>query len=108
MSSTARTSDKIIALLPKDFKAGMESWTGQIEQHDLDTNFGLLIWDLTEKRDCIVLATDLDGDRLTDLLADVGPAAALRPDRDGLRRGQARHERDVDRDGLHDRQWPRT
>ncbi len=33
--------DKIIALLPKDFKAGMESWTGQIEQHISDTNFGL-------------------------------------------------------------------
>jgi hypothetical protein len=49
----------------------MESWTGQIEQHISDTNFGLLIWDLIEKRDCIVLATDLDGDRLTDLLADV-------------------------------------
>ena len=27
--------------------------------------------DLIERRDCIVLATDLDGDRLTDLLADM-------------------------------------
>ena len=63
--------DKIIALLPKDFKAGMENWGGQLEQHISDTNFGLLMWDLIEKRDCIVLATDLDGDRLTDLLADV-------------------------------------
>jgi hypothetical protein len=63
--------DRIIALLPKDFKKGMESWGGQIEQHISDTNFGLLIWDLIEKRDCIVLATDLDGDRLTDLLADI-------------------------------------
>jgi hypothetical protein len=63
--------DKIIALLPKDFKKGMENWGGQIEQHISDTNFGLLLWDLIEKRDCIVLATDLDGDRLTDLLADV-------------------------------------
>jgi hypothetical protein len=63
--------DRIIALLPKDFKAGMENWTGQIEQHISDTNFGLLIWDLIEKRQNIVLATDLDGDRLTDLLADV-------------------------------------
>ncbi len=63
--------DRIIALLPKDFKAGMENWGGRIEQHISDTNFGLLIWDLIEKRDCIVLATDLDGDRLTDLLADV-------------------------------------
>ena len=63
--------DRIIALLPKDFKAGMENWGGQIEQHISDTNFGLLLWDLIEKQDCIILATDLDGDRLTDLLADV-------------------------------------
>ncbi|MCH9670243.1 MAG: hypothetical protein K0U93_02230, partial [Gammaproteobacteria bacterium] len=63
--------DRIIALLPADFKAGMEHWTGQIEQHISDTNFGLLLWDLIEKQDVVVLATDLDGDRLTDLLADV-------------------------------------
>lgn len=63
--------DRIISLLPEDFKAGMEGWTGQIEQHISDTNYGLLLWDLIDNRDCIVLATDLDGDRLTDLLADV-------------------------------------
>jgi len=63
--------DRIIALLPKDFKKGMENWGGQIEQHISDTNYGLLLWDLIEKRDCIVFATDLDGDRLTDLMADV-------------------------------------
>lgn len=63
--------DRIIALLPSDFKEGMQSWSGQIEQHIADTNYGLLLWDLIEKQDCIVLATDLDGDRLTDLLADV-------------------------------------
>jgi hypothetical protein len=63
--------DKIIALLPADFKDGMENWGGRIEQHISDTNYGLMIWDLIEKRDSIVLATDLDGDRLTDLLADV-------------------------------------
>ncbi len=63
--------DRIIALLPENFKAGMENWGGQIEQHISDTNFGLLLWDLIKKRECIVLATDLDGDRLTDLLADV-------------------------------------
>jgi len=63
--------DKIIALLPDDFKKGMENWSGRIEQHIADTNYGLLLWDLIEKQDCIVLATDLDGDRLTDLLADV-------------------------------------
>jgi len=49
----------------------MENWSGRIEQHIADTNYGLLLWDLIEKQDCIVLATDLDGDRLTDLLADV-------------------------------------
>ena len=63
--------DRIVALLPDDFKEGMENWGGRIEQHISDTNYGLLIWDLIEKRDTIVLATDLDGDRLTDLLADI-------------------------------------
>ena len=63
--------EKIIALLPDDFKDGMENWGGRIEQHIADTNYGLLLWDLIEQQDCIILATDLDGDRLTDLLADV-------------------------------------
>ncbi|MEC7489278.1 MAG: hypothetical protein VYA17_06790 [Pseudomonadota bacterium] len=63
--------DRIVALLPRDFKKGMENWGGRIEQHIADTNYGLLLWDLIEKRDTIVLSTDLDGDRLTDLLADV-------------------------------------
>lgn len=63
--------DRIVSLLPPDFKAGMENWGGRIEQHISDTNYGLLIWDLIEQRDTIVLATDLDGDRLTDLLADI-------------------------------------
>jgi hypothetical protein len=63
--------DRIIKLLPKDFKKGMENWGGRVEQHIADTNYGLLLWDLIEKRDAIILATDLDGDRLTDLLADV-------------------------------------
>ena len=63
--------DQIVSLLPSDFKDGMENWGGRIEQHISDTNYGLLIWDLIEQRDTIVLATDLDGDRLTDLLADI-------------------------------------
>jgi len=63
--------DRIINLLPADFKKGMENWGGRIEQHISDTNYGLLLWDLIEKQDVIILATDLDGDRLTDLLADV-------------------------------------
>jgi len=63
--------DRIISLLPADFKEGMENWGGRIEQHISDTNYGLLLWDLMDKTDVIVLATDLDGDRLTDLLADV-------------------------------------
>ena len=63
--------DRIINLLPADFKAGMENWTGRVEQHISDTNYGLLLWDLIDGEDVVVLATDLDGDRLTDLLADV-------------------------------------
>jgi hypothetical protein len=63
--------DRIIALLPEDFTQGMSDWTGRVEQHIADTNYGLLLWDLIDKVDCIVLSTDLDGDRLTDLLADV-------------------------------------
>ncbi len=63
--------DRIIGLLPSDFKDGMEDWGGRIEQHIADTNYGILLWDLIQNQDVIVLATDLDGDRLTDLLADV-------------------------------------
>lgn len=63
--------DRIIALLPDDFKDGMENWGGRIEQHIADTNYGILLWDLIEQQESIVLATDLDGDRLTDLMADV-------------------------------------
>ena len=57
--------DRIISLLPKNFKHGMEEWDGQIEQHISVTNYGLLIWDLIDRRPNVVLATDLDGDRLT-------------------------------------------
>ena len=63
--------EKIIKLLPSNFKDGMENWSGKIEQHIADTNYGLLIWDLINKQNTIVLSTDLDGDRLTDLLADI-------------------------------------
>ena len=63
--------DKIVKLLPSNFKDGMENWSGRIEQHIADTNYGLLIWDLINKQNTIVLSTDLDGDRLTDLLADI-------------------------------------
>ncbi|MDF1590417.1 MAG: hypothetical protein P1P89_02785 [Desulfobacterales bacterium] len=62
--------DAIVALLPKDFKAGMESWGGEIYEHISDTNFGLLLHDMIRQRNCIIYATDLDGDRLTDLMAD--------------------------------------
>jgi len=62
--------DAIVALLPKDFKAGMENWKGDIYEHISDTNFGLLLHDMIRHRKCIVYATDLDGDRLTDLMAD--------------------------------------
>ena len=62
--------DAIAALLPKDFKAGMENWGGEVYEHISDTNFGLLLHDMIRQRKCIVYATDLDGDRLTDLMAD--------------------------------------
>lgn len=62
--------DAIVAVLPKDFKAGMENWSGEIYEHISDTNFGLLLHDMIEQRGAIVYATDLDGDRLTDLMAD--------------------------------------
>ena len=62
--------DAIAALLPMDFKAGMENWGGEIYEHISDTNFGLLLHDMINQRKCIVYATDLDGDRLTDLMAD--------------------------------------
>jgi hypothetical protein len=48
----------------------MENWTGDIYEHISDTNFGLLLHDMINHRGCIVYATDLDGDRLTDLMAD--------------------------------------
>jgi len=62
--------DAIVACLPKDFKDGMENWGGDIYEHISDTNFGLLLHDMIRQRPCIVYATDLDGDRLTDLMAD--------------------------------------
>ena len=64
--------DAIVALLPKDFKAGMENWGGEVHEHISDTNFGILLHDMYQQRKAIVYATDLDGDRLTDLMAD-GP-----------------------------------
>lgn len=62
--------DAIVALLPKDFKAGMENWGGEILEHIADTAYGLMLNDMINQRKVIVFATDLDGDRLTDLMAD--------------------------------------
>jgi hypothetical protein len=62
--------DAIAALLPKDFKKGMEHWGGDIYEHIADTNFGMMLHDMIRQRGCIIYATDLDGDRLTDLMAD--------------------------------------
>ncbi len=60
----------IVALLPEDFKAGMENWGGEINEHIADTNYGILLHDMYQQRKVIIYATDLDGDRLTDLMAD--------------------------------------
>jgi hypothetical protein len=62
--------DAIVTLLPKDFKAGMENWRGEINEHISDTNYGILLHDMYQQRKVIIYATDLDGDRLTDLMAD--------------------------------------
>jgi len=62
--------DAIGALLPKDFKAGMENWGGEIHEHISDTNFGILLHDMYQQRNVVVYSSDLDGDRLTDLMAD--------------------------------------
>jgi len=62
--------DAIVALLPKDFKAGMENWGGEILEHISDTAYGLMLHDMINQRKVIIFATDLDGDRLTDLMAD--------------------------------------
>ena len=48
----------------------MENWGGEISEHIADTNFGLLLHDMAQQKGVIVYATDLDGDRLTDLMAD--------------------------------------
>lgn len=66
--------DAIAALLPKDFKAGMESWAGEVHEHISDTNFGILLHDMMQQKEVIIYATDLDGDRLTDLMADAPDA----------------------------------
>jgi len=66
--------DAIAALLPSDFKAGMESWGGDLYEHIADTNYGVLLHDMMQQTDVIVYATDLDGDRLTDLMADAPDA----------------------------------
>ncbi len=62
--------ERIVALLPDDFKAGMESWTGELYEHIADTNYGVMLHDMIRQVPVIVYATDLDGDRLTDLMAD--------------------------------------
>ena len=66
--------DAIVKLLPADFKAGMADWGGDIYMHIADTNYGILLHDIIDKQQVIVLATDLDGDRLTDLMADASGA----------------------------------
>ncbi len=66
--------DAIVALLPADFKDGMESWSGDLYEHIADTNYGVLLHDMMQQTKVIVYATDLDGDRLTDLMADAPDA----------------------------------
>ena len=94
--------DAIVALLPKDFKAGMENWSGEIHEHISDTNFGLLLHDMINQRKAIVYATDLDGDRLTDLMADAPDVLRAWGQMvlDHVKAG-ARHEQGLEGHGLH-------
>ena len=62
--------DAIVALLPADFKEGMDQWGGDIYEHIADTNYGVMLHDMITQTDAIIYSTDLDGDRLTDLMAD--------------------------------------
>lgn len=66
--------DAIVALLPDDFKSGMADWKGDLYEHIADTNYGVLLHDMMQQENVIVYATDLDGDRLTDLMADAPDA----------------------------------
>lgn len=62
--------DRIVATLPADFLTGMDQWTGNIYMHIADANYGLLLDDMLDQDAMVVLSTDLDGDRITDLMAD--------------------------------------
>ena len=48
----------------------MENWGGEIHEHIADTAYGLMLHDMVRQSKVIIFATDLDGDRLTDLMAD--------------------------------------
>ncbi len=62
--------ESIVALLPDNFKEGMEQWGGDLYEHIADTNYGVMLHDMMQQTPVIIYATDLDGDRLTDLMAD--------------------------------------
>lgn len=66
--------DAIAALLPANFKDGMNKWKGDLYEHIADTNYGILLHDMMQQTPVTVYATDLDGDRLTDLMADAPDA----------------------------------
>ena len=48
----------------------MDQWGGDIYEHIADTNYGVMLHDMIRQTPAIIFATDLDGDRLTDLMAD--------------------------------------
>ena len=62
--------EKIAANLPPGFTDGLSELTGEVKLHIADTNYGLLQHDMLDRREVIVFSTDLDGDRLTDQMAD--------------------------------------
>ncbi len=94
--------DAIVALLPGDFKAGMENWGGEINEHISDTNFGILLHDMVSAAQGHHLC-DGPGRRPPDRPHGRRPrrAARLGAEGAGPRQGRRRHEEGLARHGLH-------
>ena len=101
--------DAIVALLPKDFKAGMENWGGEINEHISDTNFG----PAAARHDPAAQGHRLrDGPRRRPVDRPHGGCArgVARLGTNGARSCEARHghEEGLERHGLHDEERART
>ena len=68
--SYASEIKRIFGKLPTDFFDGLGDLVGEVYLHIADTNYGLMLEDMIRLKNVVCLSTDLDGDRLTDLMAD--------------------------------------